>query len=403
MKKKVGFRYYNKDYNLPRSVSFCKRCVNSNQRPHLKFDEDGVCSACHYYDYKNSNVNWELREKELQKLLKKHRKNDGSYDVIVPSSGGKDSSYVAHILKNKYKMNPLTVTWSPNIYTEIGFQNHQSLITKGNLANILVTPPGKIHKKLTQLSLEVLGDPFLPFIFGQMNCPLQMSIKFKIPLIFYGENPAAEYEGNIKASLNPKRELLSKENEKFFMSGIPPEKFIDYGVKKKDLVPYKKPTNKEIIKHKTELHYFSYYHNWVNQNNYYYAVKNTGFKPNPDRTEGTYSKYASLDDKIDGFHYYFMFIKFGFARATSDAAIETRDGFITRNEAIELVGKFDGEFPKKYFKIFLDYCEITETQFIEYVDSWRPKHLWIKDKNIWKLRHKVNGEGFDDWKKNTNE
>ena len=267
MKKKTGHRYYKKKYNLPESVIFCKRCVNSNQRPHLKFDEDGVCSACHYYDYKNSKVDWKLREKELSKLLNKHRKNDGSYDVIVPSSGGKDSSYVAHILKQKYNMNPLTVTWSPNIYTEIGFQNHQNLIREGNLGNILVTPPGIIHKKLTQLSLEVLGDPFLPFIFGQMNCPLQMSIKFKIPLIFYGENPAAEYEGNIKSSLNPKRDLLSKSSEKFFMSGISPEKFIDYGIEKKELNSYSKPSNKEITKNKTELHYFSYYYKKLSEYN----------------------------------------------------------------------------------------------------------------------------------------
>ena len=94
-----------------------------------------------------------------------------------------------------------------------------------------------------------------------------------------------------------------------------------------------------------------------------------------------------------------MFIKFGFARATSDAAIEIRDGFITREEALELVGKFDGEFPNKYYKIFLDYCEITESQLIEYIDSWRPKHLWIKDKKTWKLRYKVDGNGFDDRKK----
>ena len=185
MNKKIGFRYYKKGYNVPERVSFCKRCVNSNQRPHLKFDENGGVVLVIIMIIKIQKLIGALGKKNY-KNYQKHRKND--YDVIVPSSGGKDSSFVAHILKNKYNMNPLTVTWSPNIYTEIGFHNHQSLIREGNLGNILVSPPGKIHKKLTRLSLEVLGDPFLPFIFGQMNCPLQLSIKFKIPLIFY-ENP----------------------------------------------------------------------------------------------------------------------------------------------------------------------------------------------------------------------
>ena len=109
------------------------------------------------------------RDSKLRTLLDKFRSSDGSYDVIVPCSGGKDGGYVAHILKYKYNMNPLTVTWSPHLYTEIGWQNFQGMIHTGDIANVLGTPAGKTHRKLTKISFEILGDPFQPFILGQKN------------------------------------------------------------------------------------------------------------------------------------------------------------------------------------------------------------------------------------------
>lgn len=391
----VGKRYYAKGYGLPEEIKFCKRCVNSNQRPRIGFDENGVCSACNFADFKNQKIDWEKREQELVALLDKYRRNDGSYDVIVPSSGGKDSAFVAHMLKHKYGMNPLTVTWAPHIYTDIGFQNHQSHIHVGDLANVLVTPPGKAHRRLTKLAFENLGDPFLPFIFGQNNMPLQMANLYKIPLVFYGENSEVEYGGNMADAFVPTRNWKEK-NTNILMSGMPPEKFKDYGLTDKDLYPYLPPPHQQLDDLGLQIHYFGYYHKWIPQENFYYCVENTGFKANPVRSEGTYSKYASLDDKIDGFHYYLMFIKFGFGRATSDAAHEVRDGHITREEAQALVGKFDGEFPKNHFQLFLEYCDITEQQFWDVVDSWRAEHVWKEVNGEWTLRHKVDLSGAED-------
>lgn len=391
----IGKRYYEKGYNLPNEVKYCKKCVISNQRPRITFDEDGVCSACNFADYKAKVVSWEQREDELKTLLDKFRRNDGRYDVIVPSSGGKDSALVAHMLKFKYNMNPLTVTWAPHVYTDIGFENHQNHIHIGDLSNILVTPPGQTHRKLTKLAFENLGDPFLPFIYGQNNMPLQMAEKFNIPLIFYGENSEVEYGGSMKDAFIPTRDWKHK-NANILMSGMPPEKFIEHGITEKDLYPYLAPSTDHLDSLGLEIHYFGYYHKWIPQENYYYCVENTGFKANPERSEGTYSKYASLDDKIDGFHYYLMFIKFGIGRATSDAAHEVRDGHLTREEAAALVGRFDGEFPKKHYQLFLEYCGITEQEFWDVVDSWRPEHMWRNIDGKWTLRHKVNGSGVDD-------
>lgn len=391
----IGSRYYAKGYNLPSEVRYCKKCIISNQRPRITFDENGVCSACNFSEYKERVVDWDKREKELWVLLDKYRRNDGRYDVIVPSSGGKDSAFVAHMLKFKYNMNPLTVTWAPHVYTEIGFENHQNHIHIGDLSNILVTPPGRTHRKLTKLAFENLGDPFLPFIFGQNNMPLQMAERFEIPLIFYGENSEVEYGGNMSDAFVPTRDWKHK-NSNILMSGMPPEKFLEYGIEDKDLYPYLPPSTEKLDSLGLQIHYFGYYHKWIPQENYYYCVDNTGFKANPERSEGTYSKYASLDDKIDGFHYLLMFIKFGIGRATSDAAHEVRDGHLTREEAAALVGRFDGEFPKKYYKLFLEYCGITEAEFNEVVDSWRPEHIWRNVDGEWKLRHKVDGSGVDD-------
>lgn len=391
----IGKRYYDKNYGLPEKVQYCARCVISNQRPRITFDTNNVCSACNYADYKNNEVDWNKREEELLFVLDKYRSTDGSYDVIVPSSGGKDSAFVAHMLKHKYGMNPLTVTWAPHLYTDIGFRNHQNHIHVGDLANILVTPPGKTHRKLTKLSFESLGDPFLPFIYGQNNMPLQMAIKYNIPLIFYGENSEVEYGGNMDDAFGATRDW-KKKNSAILMSGVPPEKFREQGLLDKELAPYLPPNIEMLDGLNVIIHYFGHYHKWIPQENYYYCVENTGFKANPVRSEGTYSKYASIDDQIDGFHYFLMFIKFGIGRATSDAAHEVRDGHLTREEAQILVGKYDGEFPSKYFEVFLEYCGISEEYFWEVVNSWRPNHIWKKIDGDWKLRHKVDSSGVED-------
>lgn len=377
-----------KMYNLPQEVKYCKKCTMSNQRPRITFNEEGVCAACQFAEFKNTKVDWNLREKELKDLCDRFRRNDGRYDVIVPSSGGKDSSSVAHKLKYKYGMNPLTVTWSPHLYTEAGWINFQNLIHIGGLDNILGTPNGPVHRKLTKVAFEILGDPFQPFIYGQTNFPLQIAVNYNIPLLMYGENGEVEYGGDMKNAFKPTRDYKA-DHKKHYFSGVAPEDLVNYGIAEKDLVYYMAPPVEKLDENKTEIHFFSYYEKWIPQENYYYCVENTGFKALPNRNEGTYSKYASFDDKLDGFHYYLAFIKFGIGRATSDTAHEIRDGHLTRDEGVLLVRKFDGEFPRKHFHEFLEYCDITENYFWEIIDSWRSPHLWQTINGEWKLKHQV--------------
>lgn len=374
-------------YNLPAEVRFCKNCTISNQRPRITFDKEGICSACRFAEYKSNKVDWDKREKELLELCNKFRRSDGGHDIIVPSSGGKDSTFVAHQLKNKYGMNPLTVTWAPHLYTEVGYKNFRAFTQIGGFDNILGTANGIVHRKLTNLSVTHLGDPFQPFIYGQKSFPLQIATKYGIPLIMYGEDGEAEYGGEVKEgrpSHNVSDDLVAH-----YFSGISPEYWTEYGVDKKELTIYMPPTIEKMMKVGIECHFFGYYKKWTPQENYYYAAENAGFIANPERTEGTYQKYAGIDDRLDGFHFYFMFIKFGIGRATSDTAHEIRDGHLVREEGVTLVQKFDGEFPEKYFKEFLEYCDMTEEYFWEVVDSWRSPHLWKKANGEWRLKYQI--------------
>ena len=372
-------------YNLPEKAAFCKLCTMSNQRPRISFDAEGVCSACRYRVYKGQ-VDWAQREKELVTLLDQHRRHDGAYDVIVPCSGGKDGSFVAHQLKYVYGMHPLCVTWAPCLYTDTGRRNLESFIQHG-FDHILGTANGSVYRLMTRLSFIHMAEPFQPFIYGQTNFPLRMAVYHKIPLIMYGENGEVEYGGDMKNAYRPTREI--SDHVDHYFSGIPPDEWQRHGISNKDLHCYLPPDFQEIKKAGIEIHFFSYYKFWDPQENYYYACENTGFQANMERTEGTYSKYASLDDKLDGHHYYLGFIKFGIGRATSDSAHEIRDGKITRDEGLALVKKFDGEFPARYHKDFLEYTNVTNEEFTRVVDSWRSDYIWKQVHDEWKLRHAV--------------
>ena len=372
----------------PKKVLFCKKCVISNQRPRINIDENGICSACNFAFKKHHIIDWEERKRQLLELLNRFRSEDGSYDIVVPSSGGKDSGRAAHELKHKYGMHPLTVTWAPHVYTDIGWKNFQAFIDSG-FDNILGTPNGLLHRELTRYAFEKIGDPFQPFIYGQKAFPLQMAVKYKIPLIMYGENGEVEYGGDEKNEDRPSHNLTGDLLNHYF-SGVTPEELCDYKYSKTDLQAYYPPEQELMEEIGVECHFYGYYKKWIPQENFYYSVEHTGFEVNSDgRSEGTYSKYASLDDRLDGFHFYLAYIKFGIGRATSDAAHEIRDGHITREEGVALVRRFAGEFPEKYFKEFLEYIDISEEKFWEIIDIFRPPHLWKKINGEWKIKYQV--------------
>lgn len=406
-------------YGLPHEIKFCKQCVISNQRPNstvemkhkadskketIAFNEDGICDACLVAKEKKK-IDWNLRDQELRELCDQYRSKDGSYDCIVPGSGGKDSFYQAHILKYKYDMHPLTVTWAPNIYTDWGRRNHQRWVDAG-FDNYLVTPNPRMHRLLTRVAVENLFHPFQPFIFGQKYLGPKIAAMMGVSLVFYGENEA-EY-GNPKADMNSaKRDFkyFSSENEdEIYLGGASLKELQEkYGVKRGELDIYMPIDPQKLEDKKVEVQYLGYYNKWHPQEAYYYAVENGGFEASPERTAGTYSKYNSIDDKIDDFHYYTTYIKFGIGRATYDAAQEIRSGDIDREEGVLLVNKFDGEFPERFVDEIFKYLSINEKEypiaskgfvnpimdrdyFENLTNQFRSPHLWKFENNQWKLR-----------------
>ena len=393
----------NTKHGLPEKVIFCKRCLMSNQRPSSSpelrktssdiktagFSNDGICDACNYYDFKKG-MDWEDREKQLKDLCDKFRRNDGRYDVVVPGSGGKDSIAVSHLLKYKYNMNPLTVTWAPHIYTDVGWRNMQNWL-KAGFDNILVTPNPKVHAILTRLSFENLVNPFQPFIIGQRNIAPRIAAQHDIQFVMYGENQA-EAHNSFNENMSPLMgvEHFSRESldDELFFGGVSMKDLTNHGVPLNELNPYLPILKEDFIKKEIEVHYMSYYINWSPQANYYYAKEHANFESNPDgRSEGTYSKYASIDDRLDGQHYFTMYAKFGQGRTMNDANRDIRDGFISREEGLALMNKYDGEFPQKYFQEALDYMGITEERYWEVINNSRSPHLWKKIGGKWTLLH----------------
>jgi N-acetyl sugar amidotransferase len=393
-------------YGLPEEVRFCERCVMSNQRPTsypefrhtpdrdtptLHIDDEGVCDACRFADVKAS-IDWDAREAELRSLLDAYRRDDGGYEVLVPGSGGKDSAYAAHVLAHEYDMNVLTCTWPPTIYTEIGRQNHTNWIEEGGFDNITFKPNGQTHRLLTRLAVENLLHPFQTFILGQKNLAPKIALRYDIPLIFYGENEA-EYGNPIADNADSLRDDAYHTYdavEDLHLGGVPvPELLSTHGLTREELAPYFPAPADAFDDADVDVRYLGYYLRWTPQENYYYAVENTGFQARPYRSEGTYSKYASIDDKIDDLHYYTTYIKFGIGRATYDAAHEIRTGHITRDDAVRLVEKFDGEVPRRYHDEVLEYIGMTPEAFASRIDEARSPHLWERDGDGWQLRHAV--------------
>ena len=426
----IDLRPYRKDkklldakFGLPKEVKFCKKCVISNQRPNsaieyahtrdtikktINVDENGICDACRYADEKKGSINWDDREQELRELCDKHRSKDGSYDCIVPGSGGKDSFYSSYVLKYKYGMHPLTVTWSPHMYTTWGWNNFQKWIHSG-FDNYLCTPNSRVHQLLTRLAVENLFHPFQPFIFGQKYFAPRVALLHNVKLVFFGENEA-EYGNPVADNTGSQRDwsyFSSKDPSKIYLGGTSISDLKrHFGLNVNDLFQYIPCDPAEIEKNKIEVHYTGYYEKWHPQSNYYFAVEHGDFEVCPERMPGTYSKYCSVDDKMEDFNYYTTGIKYGLGWSSYVAAHEIRSGDITREEGVALVKKYDLEFPERFLNDFLDYISIdpkkmpiAASQFEEPIidreyfmnlhDRFRSPHLWINENGKWRLRHTV--------------
>lgn len=341
----------------------CTRCVVTSRRPRIHFDtKDGVCNACWYAEHKRSSIDWAARAAELDELLGGTLAGPLAYNVIVPASGGKDSAFVALTLRDR-GMRPLLARWAPHMITPIGERNWQSLLHAG-FDGVTAQPNGLVHRRLSRLALEFYGDPFLPFIYGQLCWPMHVAVQNNVRLVFYGENGESEYGGDPSAENKPcwaeadwDRVYLKHGSFNDLLRLA-----VDLGVAEEAACAYYRMP---AAGWRPEFHWLGYYLPWHPQENYYTAARRAGFEPNEERSHATYSRYASIDDKLDFLHYRLGFCKHGIGRATSDAAHEIRDGELSRDEALALVQHYDDESPATcaHWPEALDYLGLDEDHY----------------------------------------
>jgi N-acetyl sugar amidotransferase len=376
-------------------VRYCKKCVMPNTRPRIEFDEEGVCNACRYAEMR-SKIDWNKMKRKFEAICDKYRSKDGKWDCVVPASGGKDSSLIAHKMKYDYDMHPLAVTFAPVLYTEAGAKNIEYM-RKAGIDNLVLYPDRRVLSKLCRKMLVEFGDPFIPWVTGVYSFPLKVAINYKIPLVIYAEPGEAMYGGSTKVS---DEEITEKTLKITIRTGDAkdwkqPENWMQLFPKgeitRKDLEPYIFPTQQELDDANIKAIYFAYYHPWGAYQNYQFVKKYIGFSELGKRMLGSYQNYSSIDDKIDGLYMYLMYLKFGFARCTKDACKDIREGRLSREEAIKLVKKYDGEFPytKKELKEILDFLGMKEEELWPALEKFRNREIFEKVNGEWRLKYPI--------------
>jgi len=370
-------------------LNFCKKCVIPSSRPRIVFNNEGICNACTNGEEKNK-INWDKRKKEFQGLIeniKKSKNRNQMYDCVVPWSGGKDSSAIAYKLKFEYGLNPLLVTFSPLIVNNVGVRNREALLAKG-FDSIMVRPNQDVAKKLAKRFFIERGDPKIAWTAGINSVPVRVAINYKIPVVFYAEHGESEYGGLVLNEENKKKRDLREVVE--HQIGDYPENWCNDQIDIKNLSVYIYPNESELENFKVESFYFSHFFKWSMLENYHYIQKHLpDFQNAEKRTNGTFTDFDSLDDKIDNLYYYMQYIKFGFGRASRDASRMIQNNQMTKDKAIELARKYDHEFPEDNFQEVLEYIGINENQFEEIVNKHRNQEIWQIKNNQWELKYKL--------------
>ena len=374
---------------MTKKIFWCNNCLNMSTRPRITFDHRGWCNACQWMEEKKE-MDWSARKKELQDLLDKHRSTDGSYDCLVPASGGKDGSYLAYQLKHKYKMNPLAVTSRPPLSLELGDKNLEAFIGSG-YEHIHVSANLDAMRKLNKLGFIEKGFPYYGWLITIKTVPLIVANKFNIPLIFWGEEGEVEYGGSTELK---NKGIFDIEFIKkvYFESGY--EKVLkQMKFNKSELYWFKMPAQESVDSKNIQMAKWSYFEPWDSYRNYLIAKEHCGLKEHENSNSGTFTNFAQNDQALYSLHVYMMYLKFGFGRATQDAGIEIRRGSMTRDQAINLVQIYENVYPNEFINTYLDYYGMTKEEFDAVLDRHVNKNLFEKIDGMWRPKFKV-GETF---------
>lgn len=365
-------------------MRYCLRCCYpENAQPDIIFDEHGVCSGCRLIESRPV-INWEERGKWLKELLEEYKAKakaaKNPYDCIIPISGGKDSHYQTYLMKKVYGMNPLLVVYNHLFNTKVGLRNLENLFKKFSCDLIRFSSNPDSVRKIARYMLEKIGDITWHYHSGIMTFPIQISVKYKIPLIIWGEEGFSELTGMFNQ--DDMVEFTKKKRQEHDMRGFEPEDLLeqpDSPFERKDLAPFFYPTDEEIEVTGVRGIYLSNYLNWNAKAQAEKMIKEFDFETARER-DRTFNIYDKTDDiHANGVHDYLKYLKFGYGRTTDDASTEIRHRRMTREQGIDMVVKYDHARPKD-LDLMLEFLGITENEFNKLVEPLRDTRIWEKDK-----------------------
>lgn len=349
------------NYGKPQmeGIQYCIRCCIPATQELVKFDEMGICQACQSSEQK-IHIDWIEKEKELRKIFDEAKSKAGNnYDCIVPISGGKDSTFQLHLLTKVYKMKPLAVTFSHNWYSETGWYNLLNSLEKFNVDHIMFTPNRDLVNRIARRSLEAIGDTCWHCHAGVGAFPLQVAMRFNIPLLIYGES-IAEASGR-SSYKNPLMESGLDYCLKVSTKRSPSEMICDY-ISEKDMKPFFFPTPEEFEKAGIRLMHLGDFIFWDDERQMEFVRDTYGWKET--EIEGTYKGYKSAECIMPGMHDYTNYLKRGYGRSTYQASVDVRNGLLTREEGFELSKKYDQEIPEA-LEYYLKITGVTKEEFYE--------------------------------------
>jgi N-acetyl sugar amidotransferase len=372
-------------------IKFCKKCVlpSSSAIP-VEFDENGVCSACNIYS-QTEDIDWGRRFKKLKKILEGYKSNNKeNYDCLIPVSGGKDSYFQIHVIKNLLKMNPLLVTYNANNWMKEGYENLLNMRDAFGCDHVFFTPSISLLKRLNKLGFIKMGDMNWHAHCGIQTYPYIVAVQHNIPLIIDGEHGFMDMGG--MHSYSDYVELTQRFRLEHVQRGYDWYDMLNdkkIPIEKHEMISYMFPSDKKIKEVGIRGIYLGNYVNWSGNHNADIAKK-YGWKEADKEFDRTYRKISNLDDMHEnGIHDYMKYIKFGYGRATDHVCKDIREGKMTREDGIKIVRKMDHIKPNDLER-WLTYVGMSEQEFDEIADSFRDSRVWSQDlsgnwakENIW--------------------
>lgn len=369
-------------------MKYCNRCLYPENHPlNITFDEHGVCSGCRIHEEKDS-LDWDVRFEKLKSLLSKYKNVSGNnYDCIIPVSGARDSYFIVHTIKNVLGMNPLLVTYNKHFNTAEGIRNLANLRIQFDCDIMTLTVSPEIVKNITRATMRKFGSIYWHCIAGQTVYPVQMAVKFKIPLIVWGAHQGIDQVGMF--SHMDEVEMTRKYRKEHDLMGYEAQDLVDEfdGISKEDIIQFVYPDDKEIERVGVRGIYLNNFIRWDSKKQHEQMIELYGYETKElTRTFDTYNdvdcfNYADVHD-------YIKFIKFGYGKVTDHASREIRLRRMTREQGIEFVKKYSLKEPLN-LNYFLDWLGITENSFYYIINQYR-------NKNIWKLNNNWQWELVDD-------